>query len=145
MFSTVYNLKTETIQKNIKDTTFLKRKMALSIILYFFFFFLRCYLFTFREGEGREKEREIDQLPLTRTQPRTWSATQACALTGNRTGDPLAHRPALSPLSHPSSSAHSLFLISHCPSRVSCPKWVLPKVSPWDRNLAANILFGRWS
>ena len=28
--------------------------------------------------------------------------SQACALTGNRTGDPLGHRPALSPLSHTS-------------------------------------------
>ena len=30
----------------------------------------------------------------------TWPATQACALTGNRTNDPLVHRLALSPLSH---------------------------------------------
>ena len=30
----------------------------------------------------------------------TWPATQACALTGNQTGDPLVHRPALIPLSH---------------------------------------------
>ena len=27
----------------------------------------------------------------------TWPATQACALTGNRTDDPLLHRPALNP------------------------------------------------
>ena len=27
------------------------------------------------------------------------AATQACALTGNPTGDPLVHRPALNPLS----------------------------------------------
>ena len=36
----------------------------------------------------------------------TWPATQACALTenqtGNRTGNPLVHRPALKPLSHTS-------------------------------------------
>ena len=32
----------------------------------------------------------------------TWPATQACALTGNRTSDPLVHRPALNPLSHTS-------------------------------------------
>ena len=29
----------------------------------------------------------------------TWPATQVCALTGNRTSDPLLHRPALNPLS----------------------------------------------
>ena len=32
----------------------------------------------------------------------TWPATQACALTGNRTGNPLVHRPVLNPLSHTS-------------------------------------------
>ena len=32
----------------------------------------------------------------------TWPATQACALSGNRTGDPLVCKPALSPLSHTS-------------------------------------------
>ena len=30
----------------------------------------------------------------------TWPATQACALTGYQTSDPLVHRPALNPLSH---------------------------------------------
>ena len=32
----------------------------------------------------------------------TWPPTQACVLTGNRTTDPLVHRPALNPLSHTS-------------------------------------------
>ena len=32
-------------------------------------------------------ERNIDQLPLTRCQPGTWSTAQVCALTGNWTGD----------------------------------------------------------
>ena len=32
----------------------------------------------------------------------TWPATQACALTGNRTGNPLIYRPMLSPLSYTS-------------------------------------------
>ena len=32
----------------------------------------------------------------------TWTATQACALTGKRTRDPLVHRLALNPLSHTS-------------------------------------------
>ena len=32
----------------------------------------------------------------------TWPATQACALTGNRTRDPLVCRWALNPLSHTS-------------------------------------------
>ena len=41
-------------------------------------------------------------LPLTSLLLGTWPATQACALTGNRTGDPLVHRPVLTPLSHTS-------------------------------------------
>ena len=41
-------------------------------------------------------------LPLEQPLLGTRPATQACALTGNRTGDPLVRRPALSPLSHTS-------------------------------------------
>ena len=41
-------------------------------------------------------------LPLTHPQPGTWPATQACALTGNRTSDLSVFRPALNPLSHTS-------------------------------------------
>ena len=61
---------------------------------------LAIYLFLER-GERREKERERNinvWLPLART----WPATQACALTGNRASDPLVCRLALSPLSHTS-------------------------------------------
>ena len=47
-------------------------------------------------------ERYIKQLLLTRPQLGTWPATQACALTGNRTSDSLVPRLALSPLSHTS-------------------------------------------
>ena len=57
-----------------------------------------------REGErGRETskcERHIDQVPFTCPQPGTWPTTQASALTGNHTGDPLVHRPALNALSN---------------------------------------------
>ena len=56
-------------------------------------------------GEGKEKERERNitvWLPLMHPLLGTWPATQACALTGNPTGDPLVHRPALNPLSHTS-------------------------------------------
>ena len=35
-------------------------------------------------------------------------ATQACTLTGNGTGDPLVHRPALDPLSHTSQGSNIL-------------------------------------
>ena len=73
--------------------------------------FKRFYLFSFRE-RGREGEREgqkhlicerdIHQLPLARPQLGTKTATQACALTGNRNIDLSVCRLALSPLSHSS-------------------------------------------
>ena len=76
---------------------------------YFFKDFV--YLFLDR-GDWREKERErnidvmceryTDRLPLAHPQLGTWPATQACALTENRTADPLVCRPALNPLSHTS-------------------------------------------
>ena len=61
-------------------------------------------LFIFLErGKGREKKRERNinvWLPLAHPLLGTWPATQACALTGNRTGDPTVCRPVLNPLSH---------------------------------------------
>ena len=79
-------------------------------IIYFSFLFKDfIYLFLEKE-EGREKERERDinvWLPVAGPQPGTWPTTQACALTGNRTSDPLVRRPALNPLSH--TSQGSLF------------------------------------
>ena len=57
----------------------------------FFLFFLRFYLFTFREGE-RERNTNV-WLPLTWPPLGTWPTIQACALTENRTGDPLVPRP----------------------------------------------------
>ena len=45
-------------------------------------------------------ERYINRLPLTHSLLGTWPATQACALTGNRTCNLSVCRPALNPLSH---------------------------------------------
>ena len=61
----------------------------------------------FRERErGREGEREGEKhqcVVASHTFPwGTWPATQACDLTGNRTSNPLVHRPVLNPLSHTS-------------------------------------------
>ena len=71
----------------------------------FSLFALKIYLFTFRE-RGRTAERQGEKhqcvvashTPLAEDLP----ATQACALTGNQTSDPLVPRPALNPLSHTS-------------------------------------------
>ena len=55
---------------------------------------------------GNEGEREGVNvwLPLERPLLGTWPATQACALIGNGTGEPLVHRLAFNPLSHTSQS-----------------------------------------
>ena len=47
-------------------------------------------------------QRNINQLTLARPQLRTWSTTQASALTWNQTSDLLVRRMVLSPLSHTS-------------------------------------------
>ena len=68
--------------------------------------FLFKILFIFRERGrkwGRKRERNISVwLPLVQAQLGTWPASQACALTGNRTSNLRVCRPALNPLSHAS-------------------------------------------
>ena len=68
--------------------------------------FFKDFIYLFLErGEGREKLRERNisvWLPLTYPLLGIWPATQACALTGNRTSDPLVLRSVLNPLSHTS-------------------------------------------
>ena len=60
------------------------------LVKIFLSFFLRFYLFSFGEGKGG---RNINVwLPLVSPPLGTWPAAQACALTGNRTRDPLVHR-----------------------------------------------------
>ena len=54
-----------------------------------FSLFFKIVFIYFEGGGGKERERNIDgqdinQLPLTRPQPRTWPATQARALAGDR-------------------------------------------------------------
>ena len=85
-----------------------------SLIIYF----LKGFMYLFLErGEGREKEKEgnIDVwLLLTCPQQGTQPTTQACALTGNRTSNPLLCSLVLSPLSHTSlGRSHIVYM---CPS-----------------------------
>ena len=81
-------------------------------VLVFFKDFI--YYLVLERGEGQEKERKRNinmWLPLPRPLLGTWPETQACALTGNRTGDPSVHRLALNPWSHkqPGILQHSLW------------------------------------
>ena len=61
----------------------------------------------FRE-EGRREGRGKEGCLLCAPLLGTWPAIQACALTGNRTSDPLVHRLVLSPLSYTSQGSTSL-------------------------------------
>ena len=69
--------------------------------LYSVLFFLKIFIYLFLDQEeGREKERERNiSVWLLFTYPLlgTWPATQACALTGNQTSNPLVLRPVLNP------------------------------------------------
>ena len=59
----------------------------------------------------KERERNINVwLPLLCPQLRACRATQACALTGNQTCNPLVHRLVLNPLSHTSQGRTHSFL-----------------------------------
>ena len=82
-------------------------------MLTFPFFKKRFYSFIyFGERERGEKERERNiNVWLLFASPLLgiWPATQACALTGNRTDDPLVGRPTLNPQSHTSQGEHSRF------------------------------------
>ena len=63
------------------------------------------FILFLQRGERREKDRKRNinvWLPLVCPQMGTWPATQACALTGNLTSDPLVFRPAFNPLTHTS-------------------------------------------
>ena len=79
-----------------------------------FILFFKDFIYLFLErGEGKEKERgkKISVwLPLTCPLLGTWPATQACALTENRTSDPLVRRPALNSLSYTSQGWYLYFI-----------------------------------
>ena len=85
-----------------KDTKIHLRRKSMIITLKESYF-LKDFIYLFLDrGEGRERERNINQLPRAHPQLGTWTATQACGLNGNRTGNLSVHRPALNPLSHTS-------------------------------------------
>ena len=71
--------------------------------------FSKIFLNLFLEGEG---EREKHQCVAASHAPPlgTWPTTQAHALTGNRTGNPLVCRPVPHPLSHTTQGSKYLVL-----------------------------------
>ena len=88
--------------------------MSYAFSFLFFLFKKIFYLFIFRERR-REGEREGEKhqcvvaSPVPSTGGPTWPATQACALTGKRTGDPLVFGLVLHPLNHASQGSFLLF------------------------------------
>ena len=73
------------------------------------------YLFLDR-GEGKEKERERNinvWSPVVHPLLGTWPTTQAYALTGNRTSNPLVHRPAPNPLSHTNQGPNNILFLKY--------------------------------
>ena len=70
------------------------------LFIFIYFYFLKDFIYFWSGKKGEREERNINvRLPLVRPLLGTWPATQACALTGKQTSDPLVCRPALNPLS----------------------------------------------
>ena len=68
------------------------------------------HLFIFKERRKGEREGEKHRLIASRMPPTgegSWPATQACALVGNWTSDPLVCRLVLNPLSHNTSQGRA--------------------------------------
>ena len=80
----------------------------------FTFFKKKYFIYLFLErGERREKERERNisvWLPFTWPPLGTHPTTQTCALTGNRTSNPLVLRLSFNPLSHTSQGPSLSFI-----------------------------------
>ena len=62
---------------------FFPQGCALGTEVLFCFFLKTLFIYFEREGRKKERERNINRLPLAHSQLGTWSATQACAVTGN--------------------------------------------------------------
>ena len=86
-------------------------------------------------------ERNINaRLPLAHPLLETWPATQACALTGNRTSDLLVQRPSLSPLSHTSQEDGNNVLEifkNICPALAGVPQWT--ECQPANQKVTGSI------
>ena len=78
-------------------------------------------------------KRNIQHLPHTRPQLRTWPTTQECALTRNPTDNLLVRRPALSPLSH---SSQGWFTFIKSVVTLDVPTFLTPMHCPTDYSLA---------
>ena len=101
----------------------------------FLFFFKILFIYFYREGKGGRKRGKHQCVVASCTPPTGYlAATQACALTGNRTSDPLVCRLALNPLSHTSQGQSLPFcslniFFPHLVTTPSPPSLPLPLLS----------------
>ena len=103
---------------------------SLKLSVFQTFYSFKILFIYFRERGREERERNTNVwLPLACPILGTWPATQACALTGNQTGDPLVRRLALNPLSYTSQGKHFIILTIY---------WALP-VSSWRFNISSHL------
>ena len=104
--------------------------------------FFKDFIYLFLERwEVKEKERERNvnvQLPLKHPLLGTWPATQACALTGNRTSDPLICRLALNPPSH-TSEGRKNFWKAHLYTQWSQRAFLNIKTSAFETSYLTKI------
>ena len=91
-------------QKYIEIFCPLFRIFYIEMIVDLYSFFSKDFIYLFLDrGKGVRKggtEASMCGCLLLTPLLGTWPATQACALTGNQTSNPLFPRPALNPLSH---------------------------------------------
>ena len=107
------------IYSSITHISKISIKRMVSYICIMFCWFLKKILFIYFGQSGKEGEREGERhqcVVASRLPPigdLARPTTQACALTGNRTINPLFHRPALNPLSHTSRGCFVVFFIAY--------------------------------
>ena len=80
--------------------------MSMMILLLFFKYLICLFL---ERGERKEKEKHQCVVASHAPPTRDLAPTQACALTGNQTCDPLVCRLALNPSSHTSQGNDNYF------------------------------------
>ena len=100
------------LKPHISSFYFFNLQVTLGFFVVVILLFFKDFIYLFlerREGREKKKERNINVwLPLKHPTLGTWPTIQECALTGNRTGDLLVHRPKLNPLSYISQGHTSL-------------------------------------
>ena len=99
------------LQENNYSLSLVVRSCIISSdhLMGFSLFLKSLFIFRERGREGEIEERNINMwLPLKHPLLGTWPTTQANALPGNQTSNPLVCRPALNPLSHTSQGGFNL-------------------------------------